>query len=364
MLADAVTGGSSSSPWSLKTVRKQDAPPVVPSNPNSRQGRSVSPIRQGWETMEIYVGIDVSKDRLDICILPQDERFNVTREARGLEELTDRLKAVMPRLVVLEATGGLETVVVATLSAAGLGVAVVNPRQVRHFAIALNQHAKSDPIDAHVLARFGAAVKPEARDLPDEMTRLLSGLVSRRRQLIEMIVMENQRLSQSTQARVKKSHTRVVKALEKEKAELEEQIDRTVRGSPIWREKEDLLSSVPGVGSKTARVLLCELPELGALDRRQVASLAGLAPYVRQSGKWKGKSVIAGGRAPVRSALYMAALSASRYNPVLKPFYQRLLQSGKPKMVALIAVARRLLTALNAILRDGRPWRQPAEVPA
>jgi transposase len=304
-----------------------------------------------------FVGIDVSKDRLDVCVLPQNEAFSVSRKPEGLAELIERLKPLSPKLVVVEATGGYEMAVSASLAAACMPLAVVNPAQVRHYAQALGKRAKSDPIDAHVLARFGADVKPDPRELPDEMTQLLADLVSRRRQIVEMIGAERQREKRAILKRVKKSIARLVKALEKELAELDKDIDETVRGSPVWREKEDLLASVPGVGEKTARVLLGELPELGTLSRRQVASLSGLAPYVRQSGRWKGKSMIGGGRKSVRSALFIAAMVASRHNPRLKAFYQRLLKAGKPKLLAIVAVARKLLTILNAILRDKTKWQ-------
>jgi transposase len=242
-------------------------------------------------------------------------------------------------------------------------LAIVNPAQVRHYARALGKRAKNDPIDAFVLARFGADVKPEPRSLPDEMTQLLADLVSRRRQIVEMIGAERQREKRAILPRVRKSIARLIKALEKELSDLDGHIDETVRSSPVWREKEDLLASVPGVGSKTARVLLGEMPELGTLDRREIASLAGLAPYVRQSGKWKGKSMIEGGRKTVRSALFIAAMVAARHNPVLKNFYERLIRAGKPKVLAITAVARKLLTVLNAIIRDHKPWRQ-VSVPA
>lgn len=305
----------------------------------------------------IFVGIDVSKDRLDVCILPQKESFNVVRNGSGLAELINRLKPLSPSLVVVEATGGFEMIVSASLAAASLPLAIVNPAQVRHYAQALGKRAKSDPIDAYVLARFAADVKPEPHELPDEMTQFLADLVSRRRQIVEMVGAERQREKRAVLRRVKKSIARLVNALEKELAELDKDIDDTVRGSPVWREKEDLLASVPGVGSKTARVLLGELPELGALSRRKIASLAGLAPYVRQSGLWKGKSMIGGGRKSVRSALFIAAMVASRHNPVLKAFYERLLKAGKPKVLAIVALARKLLTILNAILRDKTAWQ-------
>lgn len=234
---------------------------------------------------------------------------------------------------------------------------MVNPAQVRHFARAVGQRAKTDPIDAAVIARFVEAVKPELRSLPSEETQVLSELVSRRRQIIDMLVAERQRQHRALNLRVRKSLARHIRTLEKELVEIDRDIDTLVRGSPVWREKEDLLASVPGIGSITARLLLAELPELGKLDRRKIASLAGLAPYTRQSGQWRGKSMIGGGRSPVRSGLFLAALVASRRNPALRSFYQRLIADGKPKMVALIAVARKLLTVLNAIIRDRKAWQ-------
>jgi transposase len=307
----------------------------------------------------IFVGIDVSKDRLDVHVLPSGEAFWVARSGQGLEELVERLRALSPTLVAVEATGGFETIVAAAIAGAKLPLAVVNPAQVRHFAQAVGKRAKSDPIDAFVIARFAEAVKPEPRGIPDEAARLLADLVGRRRQIIEMLTAERQREKRAANPRVTKSLVRTIKMLEKELLEIDRDIDTAVRGSPVWREKEDLLITFPGVSNTLARTFLAEVPELGNLDRRRIASLVGLAPYTRQSGRWKGKSMIGGGRAAVRSALYMAALSASRWNPALKLFYQRLLASGKPKMVALIAVARKTLTILNAMLRDHKPW-QPA----
>ena len=305
---------------------------------------------------KLYVGIDVSKDRLDGHILPNGEAFAVARDGEGLENLCRRFQGLALSLIAVEATGGFETVVVAALAAAGLPVVVVNPAQVRAYARAIGARAKTDPIDALVIARFVEATKPEIRPFPDEDTRQLADLVARRRQIIAMIVAEKQREKRASVA-MQRSIGRLVKALEKELASVNQDIDGAVRGSPAWREKEDLLASVPGVGDVTARTLLAELPELGSLTRREVASLAGLAPYTRQSGQWRGKSFIEGGRASIRSALYMAAVSASRCNAALQPFYQRLVAAGKPKKLALIAVARKLLTILNAMLRDKKPWQ-------
>jgi transposase len=307
----------------------------------------------------INVGIDVSKDRLDVHVRPTGEAFAVARDGKGLKNLVNHLTALMPALIAVEATGGYEIVVSAALAAAGLPLAVVNPAQVRHFAQAIGKRAKTDPIDAAVIAHFAEATKPEPRAVPDEQAQLLSDLVARRRQIIEMIVAEKQREKRAANRRLRKSIARLIAVLEKEITAVDTDIGDMVRGSPVWREKEDLLTSVPGVGNKTARTLLAEMPELGNLDRRRVASLAGTAPFTRRSGTWKGKSMIGGGRAPVRSALFICAMVAARSNPVLKAFYQRLISAGKPKMVALIAVARKLLTILNAILRDNKPW-QPA----
>lgn len=305
----------------------------------------------------VWVGIDVSKDRLDIHVLPDETAFAVARNGAGLAELVERLRPLRAQLVAVEATGGFETVVAAALAGAGLPLVVVNPAQIRHFARAVGQRAKTDPIDAAMIARFVEATRPALRPIPDEATQLLADLVARRRQIIEMIVAEKNRERRSSVTRIAKSIARLIKALEKELAEIDQEIDTGVRGSPAWRETENLLASVPGVGSITARTLIAELPELGTLDNKRIASLAGLAPYTRQSGQWKGKSMIAGGRKSVRSALFLAALVACRHNPVLKAFRQRLVDAGKPKMVALIAAARKLLTILNAIVRDQKPWQ-------
>lgn len=305
----------------------------------------------------VFVGIDVSKQRLDVHVLPTADSFAVSRDGAGLEELVERLRLLQPQLIALEATGGFETIAAAALAGADLPLVVVNPAQVRHFAQALGQRAKTDPIDAAVIARFIAAVKPQPRSLPSEETQLLAELVGRRRQIIEMLVAERQREKRARNPRVRKSLARHIRTLEKELAEIDQDIDMLVRGSPVWREKEQLLASVPGIGSTIARLLLAELPELGRLDRRKIASLAGLAPYTRQSGRWRGKSMIGGGRGAVRSGLFLAALVASRHNVVLRAFHQRLIAAGKPKMVALIAVARKLLTILNALIRDQKAWQ-------
>jgi transposase len=305
----------------------------------------------------IIVGIDVSKDRLDVAVRPSGEAFAVARNGASVDALAGRLKDLSPQLVALEATGGFETVATAALVAAGLPVVVVNPAQVRAFARAIGQRAKTDLIDAAVIAHFAEATRPQPRPLPDAATRLLADLVARRRQIVEMMAAEGQRERRLADKRLKRSIARLRKALERELAELDGEIRDHVRGSPVWREKEDLLASVPGIGPVIARTLIAELPELGQLGRKQIAALAGLAPFTRQSGQWRGRSFIGGGRTVVRTVLFMGALVGKAHNPLLRAFFERLVSAGKPKMVALIAVARKLLTILNAIIRDNRPWQ-------
>lgn len=302
------------------------------------------------------IGIDVAKDRLDVCVRPSGESFVVARNGAGIEGLAQRLKTLAPRVVAIEATGGFETVVAAGLAAAAVPIVVVNPAQVRAFAQALGRRAKTDPIDAAVIAHFVEATKAQPRPLADETTRLLADLIARRRQIVDMMAAEGQRDRRLTNKRLKKSIARLRKALEKELAEIDSEIDDHVRGSPVWAAKEDLLASVPGVGPVVARTLIAELPELGSLDRRKIAALVGLAPWTRQSGHWRGRSFIGGGRSTVRKTLFMAAMVAARHNPALKAFRDKLVAAGKPKLVAIIAVARKLLVILNAILRDKTPW--------
>ena len=358
MIGNAVAGGRPCDLRDAKPVGERGSSPAVPLNPNSRLGRLRSPLAQGWDQMDaIYVGIDVSKERLDVAVRPEGGGFAVSRTGAGIDELIERLKNLSIRLVAIEATGGFETVVAAGLAGAGLPVVVVNPAQVRAFAQALGKRAKTDPIDAAVIAHFAEATKPQLRQLPDATTRLLAELVARRRQIVEMIGAESQRARHITAPRLKKGLARLRKALEKELSELDDDISDHVRGSPAWAEKEDLLASVPGVGPTIARSLIAELPELGSLDRRQIAALVGLAPWTRQSGQWRGKSFIGGGRANVRRVLFMGAMVAARFNPTLKLFRDKLVAAGKPKLVAIIAVARKLLTILNAILRDKSPWQ-------
>jgi transposase len=307
--------------------------------------------------MEIIVGIDVSKDRLDVHVAPSGESFFVDNSEAGIDGLIQRLKGTDIDVLAMEATGGYERLATAALTAAGLAVLVVNPAQVRAYAQALGRRAKTDAIDAAVIAAFVAAIQPPIRSLPDVETQALQALVTRRRQIVQMIVAEENRLLMVQSKQAQKSFKRLLAALRRELVSLDADLDNQIRKSPIWQVNEALLTSVPGVGERSARMLLAEMPELGTLDRRQVASLAGLAPWTRQSGKWHGKTFIGGGRGRVRSGLFMAALVASRHNPELKAFRDRLVASGKPKIVAVVATMRKLLTILNAIIRDQKPWQ-------
>ncbi len=309
--------------------------------------------------MEITVGIDVSKAQLDVHVHPLDERFAVGNDEAGIAALADRLGLLEGVIGVgLEASGRFERLAVAALAEAGLPVMVLNPAQVKAYGQAMGQRCKSDPLDARLIARFLAAVRPEPRPLPDEATRQLAALMARRRQLVGMLVAEKARYRQAAPGVVRVSLARMVATIEDSLKDLDRDIDTTMRGTPVWRDKENLLVSVPGIGPTIARTLLAELPELGQLGPRQIAALAGLAPYTRQSGRWRGQSRIGGGRSVVRTALFMGALVAARHNPVLKAFRDRLVESGKPKLVAVIATARKLLTILNAIIRDQKPWTQ------
>jgi transposase len=308
---------------------------------------------------EVFVGVDVSKDRLDVHVRPSGESFAMARDGVGIAALAERLVGLAPTLVVMEATGGFETIVAAGLAAAGLPLAVVNPRQIRAFAQALGLKAKTDALDAAAIARFAEAVRPEPRPVADAEAQALGELVARRRQLVETMTAERNRRRQLTRPRLIKGVDRVLKVLQQELSQLESDIDDAVRGSPVWRETAELLTSVPGVGDTTARTLIAELPELGRLNRREIAALAGLAPFNRDSGNFRGKRAIAGGRASVRTALFMASLVACRHNPTLKAFSDRLRAAGKAPKQAIVAVARKLLTILNAIIRQQKPW-QPA----
>jgi transposase len=306
-----------------------------------------------------HVGIDVSKERLDVCSLPDGGTFSVANDRAGIDELLARLlEGVHPELVVLEATGKYERPAAAAVAARGIAVAVVNPRQARDFAKATGRLAKTDRIDAEVLARFAGAVAPRPSVLPDEETRALQAILVRRRQLLEMVVAEKNRLQMAPEA-VPRRVAAHVRWLEKELGRVDRELDEAVRESETWRANEELLRSVPGVGPVLARTLLAELPELGTLPRRRLCALVGVAPFNRDSGTFRGKREVWGGRAPVRAALYMGALVATRHNPILKEFYERLLKAGKPKKVALVACMRKLLSILNAMMRDRAIWRCP-----
>ena len=309
--------------------------------------------------MEHFIGIDVAKDRLDVHTRPGGEVFAVARDSNGLAMLVERLQRLAPALVALEATGGYETVVASALGAAQLPLAVVNPRQIRDFARATGKLAKTDRIDAAAIAHFAEAVRPPARPLADAEARALGELVARRRQVIEMIIAERHRRRMASQRRIIRAIERHLALLQAELSELEGDIDDAIRKSPAWQADADLLVSVPGVGKVTLRTLIAELPELGHLNRRKIAALVGVAPINRDSGTLRGRRTIAGGRPAVRTALYMAALVASRANPVIAAYYAKLRAAGKTGKQALVAGMRRLVVILNAILRDRKPW-QPA----
>jgi transposase len=306
-----------------------------------------------------FVGIDVSKDHLDVAVRPTGatRRFS----ADELEALVAFVQQAQPALVVMEATGGIETAAAAALAAAGVAVAIVNPRQARDFAKALGKLAKTDAIDAAMLAHFGEAVRPEPRPLPDAQTRELEALVMRRRQLLEMLIAERNRLASCRSSSMRKSLEQHIEWLRRQVKDIDKDISKSVRNSPMWREKDDLLQSVPGVGPVVSSMVLVSLPELGTLNRKQIAALVGVAPLNRDSGKMQGKRSIWGGRAPMRAALYMATLVATKRNDKIRAFYQRLLIAGKAKKVALVACMRKLLTVLNAMMRTGRHWQSNEE---
>lgn len=308
------------------------------------------------ENKKYFIGIDISKKRLDVCVLPMGSIYKVENTSKGLDRLAEKLRPFQKALVVMEASGGLQSPVCAALHEAGLRVAVVNPRQVRNFAKALGVLAKTDRIDATVLARFAEAIHPDPRPLPDKQAQYLSDLMARRRQLVGMAVMEKNRLgtaSKSIKLKIKAN----LDWLEQQLADLDQEIDDLIKGSPIWLAKEDLLKSVPGVGNVLARTLLASLPELGSLNRHRIAALVGIAPFNRDSGNYRGKRSCWGGRAVVRNALFMATISSIRFNPVIKKFFSKLKSKNKKPKVAIVACMRKLLVILNAMCRDGRPWQ-------
>ena len=306
-------------------------------------------------TEERFVGIDVAKDHLDIAVLPTGERWQVKNAEEGYLSLTQRLVALRPTLVVLEATGGLEIPVVTTLAANRVPVVAINPRQARDFAKATGQIAKTDTIDAQVLALFAERIRPQVRPLPDAETQALGALLARRRQLVEMLTAERNRVGTATPM-VRPHIEQHIAWLRRALKDMEKDLRDRIQSSPLWREKDELLQSVPGIGPVNSLAFLAELPELGTMGRKKIAALVGVAPLNRDSGLFQGKRCTWGGRSPVRDPLYMAALVATRRNPVIQEFYQRLLKAGKAKKVALVACMHKLLLILNAILRHGTPW--------
>jgi transposase len=308
----------------------------------------------------VYVGIDVAKDEVVIALAPSGEQWTSPTSGRALEQMVARLAALTPARIVCEATGGLEAALVALLAEAALPVVVVNPRQVRDFAKAVGRLAKTDAIDAQVLARFAERVQPELRPLPDEAARALGALLARRRQLVEMLIAEQHRRARAEaglQPGVVRDVREHIHWLEKRVGRIDTELHDAIKASPVWRVKEALYRTLPGIGPITARTLLIELPELGTLNRKQIAALVGIAPLNRDSGHWRGRRQVWGGRAPVRTALFLCAMTAARRHPTIRPYYERLVAAGKPKKVALVACARKLLVTLNAMARSGTPWQ-------
>ena len=348
-------------PQAFKAVEKQDPDWFLSLTRTVARAAALckpASARKGHLMQEcFYVGIDVSKNRLDIAFDPVDKALEVANDSEGYATLIERLGSLSIKLIVLEATGGYERAVVIELLAAGLPVVVVNPRQVRDFARATRKLAKTDAIDAGVLAQFGRAVKPKVRSFPDENARVFQEHLARRRQIVQMHTAESNRLAQGHSQGVRQSVQQVLKIIEQQLTDIDHELDQMIRACPAWREKENLLKGVKGIGDQTARCLMAELPELGQCSRQQIAALVGVAPLNRDSGNRRGQRTTWGGRSAVRATLYMATLSASRFNPTIKAFYQRLLAAGKRKKVALVACMRKLLIILNAMLRDRKPGR-------
>lgn len=306
-------------------------------------------------TVEKFVGVDVSKDTLDICIEPAGEVLHVVYDDKGITQVVKHLLGVAPTLIVMEATGGLEMRLASELAAKGLPVAVINPRQARDFAKATGQLAKTDLVDATVLAAFARAIRPAARPIKDADTRDLDDLVTRRRQLIEMRVQETLRLGTASKVQ-RKSLTAHIAWLDKRIADLDDALTKRLRTSDVWRTKDDLLRGIPGVGAVTSLTMLAKCPELGDLNRREIAALVGVAPLANDSGKHRGKRFVWGGRADVRAVLYMATVSAIRCNSAIKTFAERLKQDGKPAKVVIVACMRKLLTIMNAMIKNNAQW--------
>lgn len=306
--------------------------------------------------VEKFVGIDVSKGTLDLCIKPSGETLHVDYDDKGISEIVNRLVALGPTLIVLEATGGLEMRLAGELAAKSLPVAIINPRQARDFAKATGQLAKTDLVDAAILAAFARAIRPAVRPIKDADTRDLDDLVTRRRQLMNMRVQEMLRMGTASKMQ-KKSLTAHITWLDKRIADLDDELSKRLRASDVWRSKDDLLQGIPGVGAVTSLTMLAKCPELGQLNRREIAALAGVAPLANDSGTHRGKRFVWGGRADVRAVLYMAAISAIRFNSIIKAFAERLKQAGKPAKVVIVACMRKLLTIMNTMIKNNTPWR-------
>jgi transposase len=322
------------------------------------QGRALKE-RKAMEKERVYVGIDVAKASMDVAVHSSDQRWSFTNDDRGIIQAVSCLRELAPGLVVMEATGGIELPLVAAIAAAGLPVVVANPRHVRDFARATGKLAKTDVLDAQVMARFAAAIKPTPRPLPDDQAQEFADVLARRRQVVEMITAERNRLSSIRNKAVRRHIKDHIAWLERELVDTDNDLRRSIKESPVWREKDNLLRSVPGVGPVLSATLLADLPELGTLNRRQIAALVGVAPLNRDSGNFRGKRSVWGGRAKVRAVLYMATLVATRHNAVIRTFYQHLCAAGKEKKVALTACMRKLLTILNAMLRHRTFWCYP-----
>jgi len=304
----------------------------------------------------LFVGIDVAKERLDVAVNPSGETRTFLHDHKGLSSLTTYVQSLAPSLIVLEATGGYHKTVLSTLAAEGLPAVAVNPRQIRDFAKATGTLAKTDRIDALVIARFAEAVRPEIRPLKDEETERLQALITRRRQLIEMLTAEKNRLAMAPRW-TRKDIRAHIQMLERQLKRIDDHLKDLIDQSPLWRQKDQILQSMPGVGPVLARTLLAELPELGTLNRRQVAALAGLAPFNRDSGQFRGRRMIWGGRAHIRTVLYMSAVAAARFNPVIRAFYQRLREAGKCFKVAITACMRKILITLNTMIKNNTCWK-------
>lgn len=306
--------------------------------------------------VEKFVGIDVSKSTLDVCIEPAVQTLHVAYDETGIKQLVDRLKEVSPTLIVMEATGGLEVRIATELASVGLPVAVINPRQTRDFAKATGQLAKTDKVDAAVLAAFAKKIRPQVRPLKDADTRALNDMVSRRRQLINMRVQETLRLGTAASKPLEKSLNKHITWLDKQIAEIDTDLTKRLRGSDVWRTKDDLLRGIPGVGPVTTVTMLAKCPELGMLNRREIAALTGVAPLAHDSGKYRGKRFVWGGRAEVRAVLYMATVSAISHNDTIKVFAERLEKAGKPPKVVIVACMRKLLIIMNSMLKNNTSW--------